>query len=102
MVGYVHDPQHFGDSDPEHNTVKSQSGIKFNEERNVYVSCPQSLIRKMSIHDDEPEETTETYIFSPPQEGVYIEIIDTPASGTDESMTHGCTHNQSRTDESIS
>jgi hypothetical protein len=56
----------------------------------------------MSIHDDESEETTETYIFSPPQEGVYIEIINTPTSGTDESMTHGCTHDQSRTDESIS
>ena len=101
MVGYVHDSTTLWRIwDPEHNTVKAQSDVIFDEERNAYLSCPQSLKQKQGVHDDEPKETTEIDIFGLPQEETHIEDID--ASGTDESMAHGRTQDTSGTGESMS
>jgi len=101
MVGYVHDSTTLWRIwDPEHNTVKAQSDVIFDEERNAYISSPQSLQRKQGVYDDEPKEMTEIDIFGLPQEETHIEDID--ASGTDESMAHGRTHDTSGTGESMS
>jgi hypothetical protein len=101
MVGYVHDSTTLWRIwDLEHKTVKAQSDVIFDEERNAYISCPQSLKRKQGVHDDEPKVTTEIDIFGLPQEGTYIEDID--ASGTDESMAHGHTQDTSGMGESMS
>jgi len=101
MVGYVHDsPTLWRISDPEYNTVKAQTDIIFDYERNVYILCPQSLRRKQGLHDDQPKETTRIDIFGLLQEETHSEDID--SSGTDESMAHGCTHDTSGTGENIS
>ena len=75
MVSYLHDSTTLRRiSDLEHNTVKAQSDVIFDKERNAYISCPQSLKRKQGVHDDgsdEPEETTEVDIFGLPQEHTY-------------------------------
>jgi hypothetical protein len=44
MVGYVHDnTTTWRIWDPQFKTMRTQSDVIFDEERNAYVSCPQSL-----------------------------------------------------------
>ena len=103
MVSYVHDSTSLWRIwDPKHNTVKAQSDVTFQEERNAYISCPQSLTPKPGVQDDEPEETTEIDIFGLPQEETHIEEIDINASGTDESMAYGHTQDTSGTGDRMS
>jgi len=103
MVGYVHDSTTLWRIwDPEHNTVKAQSDVIFDEERNAYISCPQSLLCKKGVHDNDLEETTEIDIFGLLEEETHIEEIDINASRTDESIAHGCTQDTSGMAESIS
>jgi hypothetical protein len=98
MVGYVHDSTTtWRIWDPEFKTIRTQSDVIFDEERNAYVSCPQSLKRKHGTH----AETTEIDIFDLPQEKVHTEIIDKDPGGTDEEMIHGRTR-ESRAGDSIS
>jgi hypothetical protein len=95
MVGYVHDSTTtWRIWDPEFKTTRTQSDVIFDEERNAYISCPQSLKRKHGL-----EETTEIDIFDLPQEETHIEILD--PGGTDEEMAHGRTR-KSRAGDSIS
>jgi hypothetical protein len=101
MVGYVHDSTTLWRIwDPEHNTVKAQSDVIFDEDRNAYISCPQSLKRKNSGEIDQLEEITEIDLFDLPQEEIHIEDID--LSGTGESMDHGRTRTMSGTGEGMS
>jgi len=107
MVGYVHDSTTLWRIwDPEHNTVKDQSDVIFDEDRNAYISCPQSLKRKNSSETEQPEETpeeiTEIDLFDLPQDEIHIEEIDTVLSGMDESMDHGHTCSMSGTEERMS
>jgi len=107
MVGYVHNSTTLWRIwDPEHNTVKAQSDVIFDEDRNAYISCPQSLKRKNSSETKQPEETTEEIteidLFDLPQEEIHIEEIDTVLSGTDESMDHSRTRSMSGTEECMS
>jgi hypothetical protein len=108
MVGYVHDSTTLWRIwDPEHNTVKAQLDVIFGEDRNAYISCPQSLKRKNSSEtEQQPEEITkeitEINLFDLPQEEIHIEEIDTVLSGTDESMDHGCTRSMSGTEKRMS
>jgi len=103
MVGYVHDSTTLWRIwDPEHNTVKAQSNVIFDEDRNAYISCPQSLKHKNSSETDQLEEITEIDLFDLPQEEIHIEEIDTDLSGTDESMDHGRTRCMSGTEERMS
>jgi hypothetical protein len=77
MVGYVHNSLTLWRIwDPEHNTVKAQSDVIFDEERNANISCPQSLKHKQGVHDDERKETTKIDIFGLSQEETHIEDID--------------------------
>jgi len=78
MVGYVHDSVTLWRiRDPEHRTVKAQSEVIFDEERNTYTLCPQSLEGKQGVHDNEPEEMTEIDIFGLLQERSHSEDIYT-------------------------
>jgi hypothetical protein len=96
MVGYVHNStttwRIWG---REFNTIRTQSDVIFNEERNSYVSYPQSFKRKHG------SETTKIDIFDLPQYEVHTEIIDKDPGGTDEEMIHSCTR-ESRMGDSIS
>jgi len=105
MVGYVHDSTTLWRIwDPEHNTVKAQSDVIFDKDRNAYISCPQSLKCKNSNETEQPEEITEEIteidLFDLPQKEIHIEDID--LSGTGESMDHGRTRSMSRTEEHMS
>jgi hypothetical protein len=101
MVGYVHDSTTLWRIwDPEHNTVKAQSDVTIDEDRNAYMSCPQSL--KNSSKTDQLEEITEIDLFDLLQEEIQIEEIDTVLSGTDECMDHGRTRSESGTGERMS
>jgi len=62
--------------DPEHDTVKSQLDVIFDETRDAYRSQPQSLRCKQGVHDDEPKETTGIVIFGLPQEETDNEDTD--------------------------
>ena len=88
--------------DPEHNTVKAQSNVIFDKQRNTYISCPQSPKRKQGVHDDKPKETTEIDIFGRLQDETHIEQIDIATSGTDESISHGRTQGTNGMGESMS
>ena len=106
-VGYVHDSTTLWRIwDPEHNTVKAQSDVIFDEDRNAYISFPQSLKRKNWMETEQPEETTEEIteidLFDLPQEEIDIEESDTVLSGTDESRDHGRTRSMSGTEERMS
>jgi len=60
MVGYIYDSTTLWRIwDPEHKTVKVQSDVIFDEEKNAYISCPQSLTLKNSSETKQPEEITE-------------------------------------------
>jgi hypothetical protein len=103
MVGYVHDSMTLWRIwDPEHNTVKAQWDVMFDQDRNAYISCPQSLKRKNSGEIDQLEEITEIDLFDLPQEEIHVEEIDTVLSGTDESIDHGRTRTMSGMGESMS
>jgi len=99
MVGYVHDSTTLWRIwDPEHNTVKAQSDVIFDEDRNAYISCLQSL--KNSSKTDQLEKITEIDLFDLLQEEIHIE--DIVLSGTGESMDHGRTRSMSGTEERMS
>jgi hypothetical protein len=101
MVGYIHDSTTLWIIwDPEHNTVKAQSDVIFDDDRNVYISCMQSL--RNSSKTDQVEEITEIDLFDLSHEEIHIEEIDTVLSGTDESMDHGRTRSMSGTEECMS
>ena len=71
MVGYVHDSTTTWKVwDPEFNTVRTQSDVVFDEERNAHVSCPES-----------PSQEADP--LGLPQEEVHIEVFDT------EQIEHG-------------
>jgi hypothetical protein len=72
--------------------------VIFDEDRNAYISCPQSL--KNSSKTDQLEEITEIDLFDLPQEEIHIE--DIVLSGTGESMDHGRTRSISGTEERMS
>jgi len=74
--------------------------VIFDEDRNAYISCPQSLKCKNSSETDQLDEITEIDLFDLPQEEIHIEVID--LSGTGESMDHGRTRSMSGTEESMS
>ena len=76
----------------------------FNEDRNAYIWCPQSVKRKNSSRTEHLEEIAqeipEIDLFDLPQEEIHIEDID--LSGTGESMDHGRTHCMNGTEDSMS
>jgi len=104
IVGNVHDSTTvWRILDPEHNTVKAQSDVIFDKDRNVYISCPQSLKRKNSSETEQPEiteELTEIDLFDLPQAEIHIEDIVLSRMG--ESMDHGHTRSMSGTEERMS
>jgi hypothetical protein len=103
MVGYVHDSTTLWRIwDPEHNTVKAQSDVIFDQDRNAYISCPQSLKRKNLGEMDQLDEISDIDLFDQPQEEIQVEEIDTVLSGTDESMDHGRARTMSETGEGMS
>jgi len=104
MVEYVHDSTTLWRIwDPEHNIGKDQSEVIFDEDRNAYLSCPQSLKRNNSSETEQPdiaEEITKINLFNLPQEKIHIE--DIVSSGMGESMDHGRTRSMSGTEECMS
>ena len=101
LVEYVHDTIRLWRIwDPEHNIVNDQSDAIFDDDRNAYLSCPQSLKRKNSSETELPdvtEEITEIDLFDLLQEE--IPIPDIVSSATGESMDHGRTRSMSGTEQ---
>jgi len=103
MVSYVHDSTTLWRIwNLEHTTVKAQSDVIFDEDRNAYILYPQSLKCKNLGKIDQLEEITEIDLFDIPQEEIHVGEIDTVLSGTDESMDHGRTRTVSGIGESMS
>jgi hypothetical protein len=69
--------------------VKDQSDVVFDEDRNSYILCLQSLKHKNLGEINQDEEMTAIDLFHLLQKEIHIEDID--LSGTGESMDHGCT-----------
>jgi len=101
MVGYVHDSTILWRIwDPKPNTVMAQSDVIFDEDRNPYILCPQSVKCKNSGKIIQTEEFTKIDLFDLLQEEIHIEDID--LGGMGESMDHGRTHTMSGTGDSMS
>ena len=86
--------------DPEYNTVKAQSDVIFDKDRNAYISCPQSLKRNNLGEINQLEEIAEIDLFDLPQKEIHIEDID--LSGMGESMDHRYTCTMSGTGQGMS
>jgi hypothetical protein len=104
MVGYVHDSTTMWRIwDLQLKTVRTQSDVVFDEERNAYTSCLQSLKKSNRAVPAEAgdseiteiEDTDEIDIFGLPQEEIHLEIIDKhdleDPGRADDGMMHGRT-----------